>query len=210
MLDVVLPDAGRRKRLTASITLLGILLSVAAFHVSVLTRFQYFEEATRIQGWGAFFFSIAAIVSAIIVVPLAVYHIRDLAQNPGHPLTWIGLGTGFGVLTPLFTGGFSRAASAFTGLAEGHLGIVDFFSLMLDAVLVFPYDFVVEGTLNVIVGLESGVLFAVFGFIIDRLNASKNENISTWGPWIFTAVAGIPVLLFSLLGPAEFVRDLAS
>lgn len=186
------------------------MLSVAAFHVSVLTRFQYFEEATRIQGWGAFFFSIAAIISATIVVPLAVYHIRDLAQNPGHPITWFALGAGFGVLTPLFTGGFSRTASAFTGMVEGHLGAGDFFSAMLDAVLVFPYDFVVEGTLNVIVGLESGILFAVFGFIIDRINASKNEMVGTWGPWIFTAATGIPVLLFSLLGPTEFLRDLAS
>jgi hypothetical protein len=186
------------------------VLSVAAFHVSVLTRFQYFEEATRIQGWGAFFFSIAAIVSAIIVVPLAVYHIRDLAQNPGHPITWLALGAGFGVLTPLFSGGFSRAASAFTGLAEGHLEIGDFFQLMLDAVLVFPYDFVVEGALNLIVGLEFGVLFAVFGFIIDRINTSKNETVAAWVPWIFTAVAGLTVLLFSLLAPTEFLRDLAS
>ncbi len=186
------------------------MLSVAAFHVSVLTRFQYFEEATRIQGWGAFFFSIAAIVSAIIVVPLAVYHMRDLAQNPGHPITWIGLGAGFGILTPLFTGGFSRAASAFAGLVEGRLGIGDFFSAMLDSVLVFPYDFVVEGALNVIVGLESGILFAVLGFIIDRINTSKNEIVATWGPWIFTVATGIPVLLFALLAPTEFLRDLAS
>ena len=61
-----------------------------------------------------------------------------------------------------------------------------------------------------IVGLESGILFAVFGFIIDRINASKNEIVATWGPWIFTAATGIPVLLFSLLGPTEFLRDLAS
>ena len=204
------PDPGRRRRLTASITLLGVMLSVAAFHVSVLTRFQYFEEVTRIQGWGALFFSIAATISALIVVPLAVYHIRDLAQNPGHPITWFALGAGFGILTPLFTGGFTRAVGAFTGLAEGHLGIGDFFSLMLDAVLVFPYDFAVEGTINLIVGLESGVFFAVIGYVIDRLNASKNENVSMWGPWVFLGAAGLPVLLFSLLGPAEFLRDLAS
>ena len=153
------PDAGRRRRLTASITLLGVMLSVAAFHVSVLTRFQYFEEVTRIQGWGALFFSIAATISALIVVPLAVYHTRDLAQNPGHPITWFALGAGFGILTPLFTGGFTRAVGAFTGLAEGHLGIGDFFSLMLDAVLVFPYDFAVEGTINLIVGSRIWCVF---------------------------------------------------
>ncbi len=164
----------------------------------------------RIEGWGAFYFSLAAIAAALIVVPLAVHHIRDLAQNAGHPVVWVTMGVGYGVLTPLFVGGFTRAASAFTGLTEGVLGITDFLSQMLDAVFIFPYDFIVQGAINLIVGLEFGVLFAIFGFIADRLNASKNETVAAWGPWAFVLAAGIPVLLFSLLGPVDFLRDLAS
>lgn len=164
----------------------------------------------RIEGWGAFYFSIAAIFAALVVVPLAVYHIRDIAQNAGNPIIWATMGVGYGVLTPLFVGGFTRAASAFTGLTEGVLGFTDFLAQMLDAVLIFPYDFVVQGAINLIVGLEFGVLFGVFGFVVDRFNASKNEAVSTWAPWVFVIAAGLPVLLFSLLGPAEFLRDLAS
>ena len=189
--------------------MLGVAFSIALFHVSVLTKFEFFEEAVRIQGWGAFFFSIAAAVSALIVVPLAVYHLRDMAQKPAHPLVWLLLGAGFGLATPLFTGGFSRTALAFTGLAEGHYGIGDLFSLLADAILVFPYDFVVEGATSVILGLEFGVIFAICGFIIDRANATKNDLVSTWGTWLLALTSGASVLLFALLGPIEFLRDLA-
>ena len=182
---------------------------MAAFHISVLTNAQYFEEAVRIQGWGAFFFSIAAILAALIVVPISTYHIRDMAQNPAHPLAWLFMGAGFGILTPLFAGGFNRAAAAFTGLVEGIYGIGDMPSLMLDAILIFPYDFIVQGASNVFVGIESGVIFAVAGFVIDRLNVAKNENVSRWGPWIAACSIGLVVLLFALLGPIDFLRDLA-
>ena len=131
-----------------------------------------------------------------------------MAQNPGHPFGWLVLGFGFGVLTPLFTGGFNRAAAAFTGLAEGHIGIGDMPSLLLDAVVVYPYDFIVQGAIGVIMGIESGLIFAVSGFIIDRLNASKNEPLSTWGPWAAASLIGIVVLMIALLGPVDFLRDL--
>ena len=188
---------------------MGVILSVAAFHVSVLTGVQYFEEAVRIQGWGAFFFSIAAALAALIVVPLSVYHIRDMAQRPGHPIVWLTLGAIFGLATPLFTGGLSRTALAFSGLAEGHYSIGSMFNLMIDAILVFPYDFVVEGATYVILWLEFGVPFAIIGFVIDRANSSKNESVSRWAPWLVAVVGGIPILLFALLGPTDLLRDLA-
>ena len=184
-------------------------LSIAAFHVSVLTNAQYFEEAIRIQGWGAFFFSIAAGLAALIIVPLSIYHARDMAQNPAHPLVWLLLGASFGFFTPLFTGGFTRISAAFTGVAEGAYSPGDFLSLFIDGVFVFPYDFVVQGAPLIFVGIESGAIFAVTAFVMDRLNATEKEVISVWGPWAVSGIVGFGVLLFALLGPIDFLRDLA-
>ena len=185
------------------------MLSISAFHVSVLTRAQYFEDAVRLEGWSAFFFSIAAIFSATIVVPIAVYHIRDMAQNPGHPITWFFMGAGFGVATPLLTGGFSRLAIAFTGIVEGQSSAGKFLSQLVDAVIVFPYDLVVQGATNLYAGLLSGAFFAIIGYLVDRANAAKSETVSTYGSWLLCIGLGVPVLLFALLGPAEFLRDIA-
>ena len=187
--------------------MLGVLLSIAAFHVAVLGRAQYFEDAVRIEGWGAVFFSIAAAVSALIVVPISTYHIRDMAQNPGHPITWFSMGLGFGVATPVLTGGLTRTVGAFTGLADGFYSIGSLPSLLIDAVLVFPYDMVVQGAQNVYAGLLSGGFLALIGLAIDRSNASKNEMISTWVPWILVFGLGLPIMVFALIGPTEFLRD---
>ena len=176
---------------------------MAAFHISVLTNAQYFEEAVRIQGWGAFLFSIAAILAALIVVPISTYHIRDMAQNPSHPLAWLFMGAGFGILTPLFAGGFNRAAARVYCLAEGIYGIGDMPSLMLDAILIFL-------TISSCKARQMCSLDRIRGdfrgcrVVIDRLNVAKNENVSRWCPWIAACSIGLVVLLFALLGPNRF------
>ena len=207
-LEALQPDPTRRRRLTAAISALGVLLSIAAFHVAVLGRAQYFEDAVRVEGWGAVFFSIAAAVSALIAVPIAVFHIRDMAQLPGKPITWLFMGFGFGVVTPVLTGGLTRTAGAFAGLADGVYGVGSLPSLLLDAVIIFPYDMFVQGAPNVYAGLLSGGFFAIIGFSVDRLNAAKTEMLSTWGPWILALGLGIPTMVFALIGPAEFLRDI--
>ena len=207
-LEALQPDPTRRRRLTAAISALGVLLSIAAFHVAVLGRAQYFEDAVRVEGWGAVFFSIAAAVSALIAVPIAVFHIRDMAQFPGKPITWLFMGFGFGVITPILTGGLTRTAGAFAGLADGVYGVGSLPSLLLDAAIIFPYDMFVQGAPNVYAGLLSGGFFAIIGFLIDRSNAAKTEVASIWGPWIIALGLGIPIMVFALIGPAEFLRDI--
>ena len=184
------------------------MLSIAAFHVAVLGRFEYFEDAVRVEGWGAVFFSMSAAVSALIVVPIAVFHIRDMAQIPARPITWLFMGFGFGVATPILTGGLTRTAGAFAGLAEGVYGVGSLPPLLLDAVMIFPYDMFVQGAPNVYAGLLSGGFFAIIGFLIDRTNAMKAEMFSILGPWIVAVVLGIPIMVFALVGPTEFLRDL--
>ena len=188
--------------------MLGALLSIGAFQLSVFSRFEYFEEVVRIEGWGAIFFAIAAAISALIVVPITIYHIRDMAQFPAKPLTWLFLGFGFGVAIPILSGGFTRTAAAFAGLADGIYGVGSMPSLLLDAVLIFPYDMFVQGAQNVYGGLVAGAFFAIIGFLVDRLNAVKNEMVSMWGPWLLALGLGLPVMLFATFGPAEFLRDI--
>ena len=174
----------------------------------MLGRFEYFEDAVRVEGWGAVFFSIGAAIAALVVVPIAVFHARDMAQIPAKPITWLFMGFGFGIATPILTGGLTRTAGAFAGLAEGAYGVGSLPSLLLDAVIIFPYDMFVQGAPNVYAGLLSGGFFAIIGFLVDRLNAVRNEAISIWGPWIVAVGLGLPIMVFTLVGPTEFLRDL--
>ena len=131
-----------------------------------------------------------------------------MAQIPAKPITWLFMGFGFGVAIPILSGGFTRTAAAFAGLADGIYGVGSMPSLLLDAVLIFPYDMFVQGAQNVYGGLYAGGFFAVIGYLIDRSNASKSEPVSTWGPWLVALGLGLPVMLFATFGPAEFLRDI--
>ncbi|MYA60106.1 MAG: hypothetical protein F4X40_06065 [Chloroflexi bacterium] len=184
------------------------MLSIGAFQLAVLGQFEYFEEVVRLEGWGAIFFAITAAISASIAVPISVYHIRDMAQIPAKPITWLFMGFGFGVAIPILSGGFTRTAAAFAGLADGIYGVGSMPSLLLDAVLIFPYDMFVQGAQNVYGGLYAGAFFALIGYFVDRSNAAKSEPVSTWGPWLVALGLGLPVMLFATFGPAEFLRDI--
>ena len=81
-------------------------------------------------------------------------------------------------------------------------------SLLLDAVLIFPYDMVVQGAQNVYGGLYAGAFFAVIGYLIDRSNAAQSETVATLGPWLIALGLGLPIVLFATFGPAEFLRDI--
>lgn len=188
--------------------MLGVLLSIGAFQLSVLGRFEYFEEVVRLEGWGAVFFTIAAAISALIAVPITVFHIRDMAQFPAKPITWLFMGFGFGVAIPILMGGFTRTAATFAGLGDGVYGMGSLPSLLLDAVLIFPYDMFVQGAQNVYGGLYAGGFFALIGYFIDRSNAANNETVSAWGPWLIVLGLGLPIMLFATFGPAEFLRDI--
>ena len=174
----------------------------------MLGRFEYFEDVVRLEGWGAIFFAIASAISALIAVPITVYHIRDMAQFPAKPVTWLFLGFGFGIVMPILTGGFTRTAAAFAGLADGVYGVGSMPSLLLDGLIIFPYDMFVQGAQNVYGGLYSGAFFALIGYFVDRSNAAKSETVSTWGPWLVALGLGLPVMLFATFGPAEFLRDI--
>lgn len=185
-----------------------MLLSIAAFQLSVLGRFEYFETAVRISGWGAVIFSISAAVAALIAVPITVFHIRDMAQIPAKPITWIFMGFAYGIATPILTGGFTRTAGAFAGLADGAYGVGSLPSLLIDAVIVFPYDLFVQGAPNVYAGLMSGGFFALIGYLVDRLNAMESEMLSRLGPWILAIGLSLPITIFALFGPADFLYDI--
>ena len=189
-------------------TLLGCALSMAAVHVQLISRIPRYESAYHLDFWPAVFFSLGAAAAALIVVPLAVFHMRDRARVPGSIVVWIGLGLWFGVATSFVTGGFSPMSRVFIDIAESRVTIGEVPSLMIDAVLIGLKDFFVQGAIAVSAGLLAGAIFAVSGFGIDRLNAMDDARASTYAAWIAATLIGAVVLIFAIAGPAETIRDI--
>ena len=203
-----LPDPSRRKRLTWSVTLYGALLSVSAVNVYLVSLPPWYVEAQHLEFWPALFFSAAAAIGAIIVLPTAVFHLRDRAQNPVSILAWLGFGIGYGIFTPLFTGALFPLASLPIDYMNGEYTLGEMPNLVIDALLIGIRAFVVEGVPAVPTWLAAGIPFALGAYILDRLNTSNNDHIPKYGVWVVAIAMALPVLGFSLFGPPEMIRDI--
>ena len=90
------PDHKRRRRLTASVTLLGCMIGAAAVLVSIMGQTSQYDEASHMPALPTAFFMAAGSLVALLITPFAIYHVRDNADHAANPLIWIGLGIGFG------------------------------------------------------------------------------------------------------------------
>ncbi len=189
-------------------TLCGVLLSVSATNVYLVSLPPWYVTPHHLELWTAVFFSIAAGISALIVTPFSIFHLRDRAQTPGSAMAWIALGLGFGLFTPLFTGALFPLASIPIDYIHGEYPAGETASLVVDAILIGIRAFIIEGVPAVPTGIASGLLFAAMGYFIDRSNIVRDERTSQYLPWLTAAMLPLPVLLFALFGPPEIIQDI--
>ena len=206
--SVSLPDPGRRKRLAASVTLLGCMLGAAIILVSIMTQTNQYQEARHMSALPTAFFTTLGIFTALIITPFTIYHIRDNADRAANPLVWIGLGIGFGLALSFLSGALTPLNLTLLSFAEGQASPSTLASQMIDAILGGVRSFFVQGSMMIITGLLGGVFFFLGGVAIDNLNARQTNRLSSIGPWAVSIGLGISVLAFSLFGPPEFLRTL--
>jgi len=206
--SVSIPDPVRRKRLAASVTLLGCMLGAAINLVSVMTQTDQYQEASHLSALPTVFFAALGMLTALIITPLTIYHIRDNADRAANPLVWIGLGIGFGLAVSFLSGALTPLNLTLLSFAEGQASQATLASQIIDAILSGVRSFFVQGALMAVTALIGGVFFCLGGVAIDNLNARQAVRLSSIGPWAVSIGLGISVLAFSLLGPPEFLRTI--
>lgn len=202
-----LADSGRRTRLTTTTTVLGCMLGAATILVSVITQTDPFQQARHLSVLPSAFFSAAGVLSALIITPLTIYHVRDNASRVGTPQTWIGLGLGFGIAHSFIAGALLPLTLTLLSLTEGSAGQASIASQVIDAVFGGIRAFFIQGAIIVSTGLLAGMFFGIGGFVIDKLNSRESPYLSRIGPWVVSIVLGISVLGFCMYGPPEFLRS---
>ena len=202
------PDPGRRIRLTASVTAYGTALGAAAILISIIARTGIYDEAEHLASVPAVFSALTGALAAALVTPLAIYHARDRANEPGGLLTWLALGLGFGLASSFVTGGLLPLSAVIISLAEGAVGLGELPSLAFEAALRGIRSFYIEGALAILTWLLAGALFGTGAWAIDRLNASPNLIASKYGTWAVALSLGLTVVAIAAFGPPETLRKL--
>ncbi|HIF71573.1 MAG TPA: hypothetical protein EYQ61_03300 [Dehalococcoidia bacterium] len=195
-----------RIRLTVSIALYGGALGSAAILISIMARTGQFDEAKHLAFTPGLITTITGAIAATLVTPLAIYHMRDNADESGSILLWLALGLGFGVASSFVTGALFPLNIVFITFAEDQIKFSELPSLVVEGAFRGIRSFFIEGAAAIYTWFLAGVLFGIGGWTIDRLNTSSNPVASKYGIWIVTVFFGLTIVAFAVLGPPETLR----
>ena len=211
------PDR-QRIRFALSVAVWGGAVGAAAVLVNFLTRAESFEVAERMSVGSSALFATSGFLGAFIMVGPAAYLMyggrarfySDIVRKPRGLVTWGLLGLGYGTLLPLisgafflpvavdilsFRGGLMSVANLMVKAADLAAGAWISFALSLGIQLFFT-------------GLLGAAVFALGGWLIDKLNISEDPNTANYRVWAVSVGLSLALIAAASLGPTALLRGL--
>jgi len=196
-----------RIRLTACVALYGAALGSAAILISIIARTGRFDEAEHLALVPGLISAITGALATALITPLAIYHLRNNADESGGILLWLVLGLGFGVASSFVTGGLFPLNVVFITFAADDIKLSELPSLVVEGAFQGIRSFFIDGALAIYTWLLAGALFGIGAWIIDKFNASPNPGASKYGTWAVTLFLGLTIVAIAVLGPPETLRN---
>ncbi len=192
-----------RIRLTASVALYGAALGSAAILISIITRTGKFDTAEHLAFTPGLISALTGAIAVTLITPLAIYHLRNNADESGGILLWLALGLGFGVASSFVTGGLFPLNVVLITFVEDNIRLGELPSLLAEGAFQGIRSFFIDGALSIYTWFLAGALFGIGGWIIDKFNASPNPVAAKYGTWVVTLLFGLTIVAFAAFGPPE-------
>lgn len=152
--------------------------------------------------------ALVGVTAAVAMTCPTVYYIGERASVSRALVFWLVFGLVFGLALPFVTGLLLPLSGVFIDLSQGIIGVGDIFPQALSALFRAPINAIVSGALATFTGLLVGLLWGLGAWAIDRLNASRDPNLSRNGTWALTIALTIGVLLALAFFPEETLARL--
>lgn len=198
-------------RLTISLAFYGGALGAGALVVSRLALRAadiWPKEPEHLPLIPGLILSSAGFLVGALIAGIVTYWIAHDRPDPLHPLIWLALGFGFGILVPLFTGLIFPIAMVFTDLYLGTIEFRDLFIRLVDSIFLAPWGAVLQGAFGLFSSLLAGLVFAVGAWLVDRANMASKSWLSRYGTYGLAAALSVAVIGFVAFGSPSFLAKL--
>ena len=153
-----------------------------------------------------FFGATGGIAGALIVWPIISWLSKD---NAAHSFReWMLVGAVFGLLLPFVTGALLPASHVFLGLSLGIIQPGELISSLLSSIFRMPVEIIVHVAQGILTGALVGAVFALAGWVLDRINWSRSTVVADFGPWTVATVLGTGAVLLALFGSPDALTRL--
>ena len=202
-----------RWRFAASLGLYGAALGafVVVTNVVGLTS-KFAVDADALPPDDILYFMAVGGLTGLVVAGLAGYFINRSSRafassTPRQPLgilPWAAIGATYWVAFSLLLGGITLPqANVVLAYVDGAIPFVDFVGFTLDTIFGVPFRMVSEGGRFMYTAISAGLLFAIGGWLIDRLAASANEHMARYGaPLLAVLLSAVVITCVLVLPPS--------
>ena len=200
-----------RWRFAASLGLYGAALGafVVVTNVVGLTS-KFAVDADALPPDDILYFMAVGGLTGLVIAGLAGYFINRssrafVSSVPRHALgilPWAAIGATYWVAFSLLLGGVTLPqANVVLAYVDGAIPFVDFVGFTLDTIFGVPFRMVSEGGRFMYTAISAGLLFAIGGWLIDRLAASANEHVARYGTLLLAVLLSAVVITCVLVLP---------
>ena len=140
------------------------------------------------------------VAGALVAVLLTSWAIKRAAYAQ-HPLVWVALGVGFGIIVPFGTGALTPVSIVFLNLNLGVIAPGEILSGLVEAAFRAPQSAFSYGGMSLAPTALAAVLFAPGAWLIDTANRSRNVIVSRYGIWAIALALSFGFVTFAALGP---------
>ena len=199
------PDEGRLARygyLVICLAIYGGALGASSLLVNLLSRTKYPNIPEHMSLAPTLLMSGGAFVVCAVLGGLIAYWFGQKDEPLRFIIKWLMIGFGFGVLSPIITGGALPVSLVFVELEAGVLSMGEVPVRLSNALFHVPRFAFTHGVFGLFTGMLAGVLFGLGALLISSLREFTGGTLARYGPYVLAALLSIVFYAISTLADA--------
>ncbi len=180
----------------------GGALGAASLLVNFLSRTRYPDIPEHMELAPTLLLSGGAFVVCAILGGIVAYWFGQRDEPLWHIIKWLAIGFGFGVLSPIITGGTLPLTLILVEIEAGVLSVGEAPVRLTNALFHMPRFAFTHGAFGLFTGLLAGALFGLGALFISSLREYAGGTLARFGPYVLAVLLSIIFYAIAALADA--------
>ena len=198
----------QRGYLIICLAIYGGSLGAAALLVNLLSRTRYPDIPEHMALAPTLLMSGGAFVVCALLGGLAAYWFGQRDSAPRNIIKWLLIGFGFGVLSPIITGGTLPLSLVFVELEAGVVSAGEAPVRLINSLFHTPRFAFTHGVFGLFTGMLAGALFGVGALLMYALREFAGGPVARYGPYALAALLSVAFYAIAALADAPTLARL--
>lgn len=198
----------QRGYLIICLAIYGGSLGAASILINFLSRTKYPDIPAHMSLAPTLLLSGGAFVVCAVLGGLIAYWSSTRESELRNIIMWLLLGFGFGVLSPIITGGTLPLSLVLVDLEAGIVSMGEVPVRITNALFHMLRFAFTHGVFGLFTGLLAGALFGLGALLMSTLRESAGGAVARYGPYALAIALSILFYAIATLGPAPTLAKL--